>query len=113
VVGARRPNGCPDCHFGFALYPLKRPDELRVITDEIGHDLLSFSSNILELFDLKDAVNFSELNQLIVDRPETGEFSVHRDIFRDPEIFELEMKHVFEGTWVFIGLGSQIAKPHD
>jgi len=58
-------------------------------------------------------VNFSELNQLIVDRPETGEFSVHRDIFRDPEIFELEMKHVFEGTWVFIGLASQIAKPHD
>jgi phenylpropionate dioxygenase-like ring-hydroxylating dioxygenase large terminal subunit len=58
-------------------------------------------------------VDFSKLNELIIDRPDTGEFSVHRDIFRDPEIFQLEMKHIFEGTWVFIGLTSQISNPHD
>jgi len=27
---------------------------------------------------------------------------VSREIFTDPEIFELEMKHIFEGSWVYL-----------
>lgn len=41
------------------------------------------------------------------------EFLVHRDIYRDDEIFEWEMKYIFEGTWNLIGLESQIPKPFD
>lgn len=58
-------------------------------------------------------MQFQDLARLVADRPEQGEFSVHRDIFRDPEVFELEMIHIFEGTWVFLGLASQVPKPHD
>jgi len=48
----------------------------------------------------------------IVDKP--GEtFKVHRSIYTDPELFELEIKHVWEGTWIYIGHDSQIPKPND
>lgn len=50
---------------------------------------------------------------IIDDRPLDGVFRVHRDAFTDPEVFELEMKHIFESTWMFVGLESQVAKPHD
>ena len=40
-------------------------------------------------------------------------FLVHRDIYRDPEVFEWEMRYIFEGTWNLLGLESQVAKPLD
>lgn len=55
----------------------------------------------------------TSLEGLIDDRIAESRFSVHRDVFRDPEIFELEMKYIFEGTWVFLGLDSQAPAPHD
>lgn len=51
-------------------------------------------------------------SDLILD-PSAEEFLVHRDIYRDPEVFEWEMKYIFEGTWNLIGLESQIPKPFD
>lgn len=53
------------------------------------------------------------LRGLIDDRPEEGVFRVNRRVFTDPAIFELEMKHIFEGGWVFLGLASQLPRPHD
>jgi benzoate/toluate 1,2-dioxygenase alpha subunit len=53
------------------------------------------------------------LAELIDDRPEDGVFRVNRALFRDAELFELEMKHVFEGGWVFVGLATQAENPHD
>ena len=50
---------------------------------------------------------------LIDDRPDDGVFRVHRRVFTDPAVFELEMKHLFEGGWVFLGLASQLARPND
>jgi phenylpropionate dioxygenase-like ring-hydroxylating dioxygenase large terminal subunit len=38
---------------------------------------------------------------------------VHRDVYCDPEIFGLEMKHLFANTWVFVGHDSQAPKPGD
>lgn len=40
-------------------------------------------------------------------------FLVHRDIYRDPEVFEWEMRYLFEGTWNLVALESQIPRPHD
>ena len=54
-----------------------------------------------------------DFDRLIVDRVDEGRFSVHRDALRDPEIFELEMRYIFEGTWIFLGLASQAPDPHD
>ncbi len=41
------------------------------------------------------------------------QFLVNRDIYRDPEVYEWEMKYIFEGTWNLLGLESQVAKPND
>jgi benzoate/toluate 1,2-dioxygenase alpha subunit len=54
-----------------------------------------------------------DLNALIDDRPADGAFRVSRRVFTDPEVFELEMRYIFEGGWVFLGLESQVPKPHD
>ena len=46
---------------------------------------------------------------LILDRPHT--FRVHTAAYTDPEIFTLEMKRIFEATWVFLGHTSEIPAP--
>jgi len=38
---------------------------------------------------------------------------VHRDVYIEDEIFELEMKHLFANTWVFVGHDSQVPNPGD
>jgi benzoate/toluate 1,2-dioxygenase alpha subunit len=53
------------------------------------------------------------LRDLVDDRPQDGVFRVNRALFHDPALFDLEMKHVFEGGWVFVGLASQAEKPDD
>ena len=40
-------------------------------------------------------------------------FLVDREVYTSPELFELEMTHIFEGGWIFLGLESQIPEPHD
>lgn len=49
----------------------------------------------------------------VVDNPETGEFRCRRDVFTDPALFELEMKYIFEGNWVYLAHESQVAKAND
>ena len=49
----------------------------------------------------------------VVDDPETGAFRCRRDIFTDPDLFEIEMKHIFEGNWVYLAHESQIAGVND
>ena len=38
---------------------------------------------------------------------------VHRDVYIDDEVFQLEMEHLFANTWVYIGHDSQIPNPGD
>lgn len=38
---------------------------------------------------------------------------VHRDLFIDEEVFQLEMEHLFANTWVYVGHASQVPKPGD
>jgi len=58
-------------------------------------------------------ITSNEIAGLIDDRPEDGVFRVHRRLFTDPDVFELEMKAIFEGGWVFLGLASQLPCPND
>lgn len=41
------------------------------------------------------------------------ETEVHRDVYVSPEIFDLEMEHLFANTWVYVGHGSQVPNPGD
>ena len=47
------------------------------------------------------------------DRPADGVFRVHRDVYTDPALFELEMTFVFGRTWNYLALESEIRNPHD
>src|SRR5580693_6002841 len=38
---------------------------------------------------------------------------IHRDIYIDPELFELEMERIFGCAWIYVGHDSQVAKPGD
>ena len=57
---------------------------------------------------LKDKIS----NALIVER-EKHIYRCHRSIFTDPQLFDFEMKHIFEGNWLFLAHESQIAQPGD
>jgi phenylpropionate dioxygenase-like ring-hydroxylating dioxygenase large terminal subunit len=58
-------------------------------------------------------ITISDLDRYVIDDPARGVFRVHRDLFHDPEIFELEMRLIFEGSWVFLGMESQLPRPFD
>jgi len=53
------------------------------------------------------------LETAVVDDPETGSFRCRRDVFTDPALFDLEMKHIFEGNWVYLAHESQIPENND
>ena len=54
-----------------------------------------------------------DFSSYIDERPDEGIYRVDRSIFTDPALFELEMKYIFEKTWVFLCHESQIANPND
>jgi benzoate/toluate 1,2-dioxygenase alpha subunit len=58
-------------------------------------------------------MRWEEVSALVDDRVTDGWFSVHRRAFTDAAIFDLEMRHIFEGGWVFLGMASQVPNPHD
>lgn len=55
-----------------------------------------------------DASLRNRIETAVVDDPQTGTFRCRRDIFTDPALFELEMKHIFEKNWVYLAHESQI-----
>jgi benzoate/toluate 1,2-dioxygenase subunit alpha len=53
------------------------------------------------------------LDNWLVNDSHSGRFRLDREVFTDPDLFELEMKHIFERNWIFLGHESQVAKPND
>ena len=53
------------------------------------------------------------LDGIVQDKPEEGVFRARRDMFTDPELFELEMKHIWEGNWIYLAHESQIPNVND
>ena len=39
--------------------------------------------------------------------------AVHRSVYTDPAIFDLEMERIFGRTWVYLGHTSEIREPGD
>jgi benzoate/toluate 1,2-dioxygenase alpha subunit len=61
--------------------------------------------------------NKTDIEQLLAtalqDDPEAGIYRCRRDIFTDGDLFELEMKHIFESNWVYLAHESQIPNNND
>jgi benzoate/toluate 1,2-dioxygenase alpha subunit len=53
------------------------------------------------------------LTTAIVDDVDAGVFRCRRDVFTDPELFDLEMTNLFERNWVYLAHESQIPEPND
>ncbi|HGN0897831.1 benzoate 1,2-dioxygenase large subunit [Pseudomonas aeruginosa] len=53
------------------------------------------------------------LRSLLEEDPERGVYRCKREMFTDPRLFELEMKHIFEGNWVYLAHESQVAGIND
>lgn len=49
----------------------------------------------------------------IEDRTADGHFQVRHEAFTDPALFALEMSRIFESTWLYVALESELARPHD
>ncbi|NWD64340.1 Rieske 2Fe-2S domain-containing protein [Pseudomonas sp. IPO3774] len=54
-----------------------------------------------------------QLRDSVQEDPATGVFRCRRDIFTDPDLFALEMKHIFEGGWVYLAHESQVPEIND
>ena len=53
------------------------------------------------------------VTDMIDDRPDEGFFRVDRDIYLDPDVFEAELKAIFESDWIFLCHESQVKDPGD
>ncbi|SDI73241.1 benzoate 1,2-dioxygenase, alpha subunit [Pseudomonas delhiensis] len=53
------------------------------------------------------------LRSLLEEDPVKGVYRCKREMFTDPRLFELEMKHIFEGNWVYLAHESQIPEKND
>ncbi|MFT3755695.1 MAG: Rieske 2Fe-2S domain-containing protein [Pseudoxanthomonas sp.] len=53
------------------------------------------------------------LANAVQDDKDAGVFRCRRDIFTNAELFELEMKHIFESNWVYLAHESQIPNNND
>lgn len=54
-----------------------------------------------------------DLNRHLIDDTPAGVFRVSRETFTSPDIFEREMRDIFEKTWVFVAHDSQVRKNFD
>ncbi len=58
-------------------------------------------------------MDIGDIKLYVDDRPDDGVFRVHRKLFSDAELHELEHKYIFERTWCFLGLDTQMPRPND
>ena len=57
--------------------------------------------------------NEEAIAELINEQPEKGLYRVHRSMFTDAQLFDLEIRYIFESNWVYLAHESQLPKPND
>jgi len=53
------------------------------------------------------------LNAMLEEDKEKGIYRCKREMFTDPDLFELEMSQIFEGNWIYLAHESQIPNVND
>jgi benzoate/toluate 1,2-dioxygenase alpha subunit len=54
-----------------------------------------------------------KLDDFLIEDKARGDYRLHRRAFTDAQLFELEMKHIFEGNWIYLAHESQIPNNND
>ncbi len=55
----------------------------------------------------------TRIDDFLIEDAERGDYRLHRSAFTDPALFELEMRHIFEGNWIYLAHESQIPNNND
>ena len=58
-------------------------------------------------------INLKKLEAMLEDDPAKHVYRLDRSAFTDEQLFELEMKYIFEGNWVYLAHESQIPNVND
>ena len=58
-------------------------------------------------------LDMQALDALVEKDEARGVYRCKREMFTDEALFELEMKHIFEGNWIYLAHDSQIPKVND
>ena len=58
-------------------------------------------------------IDLEYLDTLIQKDKEKGLFRCKREMFTNKDLFDLEMKHIFEGNWIYLAHESQLPKVND
>jgi len=58
-------------------------------------------------------LKIAKLEAMLEEDPAKHVYRIDRAAFTDEELFELEMKHIFEGNWIFLAHETQIPNPND
>lgn len=53
------------------------------------------------------------IDDFLVEDKARGDYRLHRSAFTDEMLFELEMKHIFEGNWIYLAHESQLPNAND
>lgn len=59
------------------------------------------------------SIGVEYLNSLLEENRDEGLYRCKREMFTDPGLFDLEMKHIFEGNWLYLAHESQIPQKND
>ena len=54
-----------------------------------------------------------KIDDYLIEDEASGDYRLHRSAFTDEGLFELEMKHIFEGNWVYLAHESQVENVND
>jgi len=58
-------------------------------------------------------MKIEDLQKVMVDRTVDGEFTLDRSIYYDEDLFEKEMEHIFEGSWIFLAHEGHLPEAND
>ena len=66
----------------------------------------------MTIIPIKD-ISERNIDDLLIADDVAGDHRVHRSAFTDPALFDLEMKHIFEGNWIYLAHESQVPNNND
>ena len=84
--------------------------EVRAVDD--GPDQAQDATRRNRMTGMLDDVR-ARLAHMVEEDPERGIFRARRDMFTDPDLFDLEMRYIFEGNWIYLAHETQLPNNND
>ena len=60
-----------------------------------------------------NSASLAKLEAMLQDDPAKHLYRLDRAVFTDEKLFELELKYIFEGNWVYLAHETQVPNPGD